>query len=41
MASLVNGAWDVSTIVLASPNRELETLKCLSKLNRMGLLDGG
>jgi hypothetical protein len=38
VASLVNGNWDVSTVVLASQNRELETLKALSKLNRMGLL---
>lgn len=38
VASLVNGTWDVSTIVLASQTRELETLKCLSKLSRMGLL---
>jgi hypothetical protein len=38
VASLINGTWDVSTIVLASPTRELETLKALSKLTRMGLL---
>jgi hypothetical protein len=38
VASLINGKWDVSTIVLASPTRELETLKALSKLTRMGLL---
>jgi hypothetical protein len=35
---LVNGAWDVSSLVLASPVRELETLKTLAKLMRMGLL---
>jgi hypothetical protein len=28
----------VSTLVLASPARELETLKTLAKLMRMGLL---
>lgn len=38
IASLVNGSWDVSTIVLASQSREIETLKALSKLTRMGLL---
>jgi hypothetical protein len=38
VASLMSGNWDVSTIVLASHSSELETLKCLSKLNRMGLL---
>ena len=38
VASLVNGQWDVSTIVLASHARELETLKALAKLQRMGLL---
>ncbi|NVJ03400.1 DUF4388 domain-containing protein [Myxococcus sp. AM001] len=38
IAGLVNGTWDVSTLVLASPARELETLKTLAKLQRMGLL---
>ncbi|WNG48963.1 DUF4388 domain-containing protein [Archangium minus] len=38
VAGLVNGTWDVSTLVLASPVRELETLKTLAKLVRMGLL---
>ncbi len=38
VASLINGSWDVSTIVLASQNRELETLRCLAKLKRMGLV---
>lgn len=38
VASLLNGRWDVSTVVLASQNRELETLKCLAKLARLGLL---
>ena len=35
---LVNGTWDVSTLVLASSGRELDTLKILAKLVRMGLL---
>ena len=38
VVGLVNGNWDVSTLVLASPSRELETLKTLAKLVRMGLL---
>jgi hypothetical protein len=38
VASLVNGSWDISTIVLASPTRELETLRALGKLPRQGLL---
>jgi hypothetical protein len=38
VASLVNGSWDVSTIVLASQSRELDTLKALSKMRRLGLL---
>jgi hypothetical protein len=38
IASLVNGHWDVSTIVLASQSRELDTLKALYKLQRMGLI---
>jgi Domain of unknown function (DUF4388) len=38
VVGLINGSWDVSTLVLASPARELETLKTLAKLVRMGLL---
>jgi hypothetical protein len=38
VVSLVNGSWDISTIVLASHLRELDTLKTLSKLRRLGLL---
>jgi hypothetical protein len=38
IVGLVSGTWDVSTLVLASPARELETLKTLAKLLRMGLL---
>jgi hypothetical protein len=41
MAGLINGIWDVSTLVLASPARELDTLKTLAKLVRMGLLRMG
>ncbi|MFL5358320.1 DUF4388 domain-containing protein [Archangium sp.] len=35
---LINGDWDVSSLVLASSSRELDTLKTLAKLTRMGLL---
>lgn len=38
VASLINGKWDVSTLVLAGRGRELETLKVLAKLKRMQLL---
>lgn len=38
IAKMVNGRWDVSAIVLASSFRELDTLKTLVKLNRMGLI---
>ncbi|HLM47924.1 MAG TPA: DUF4388 domain-containing protein [Myxococcaceae bacterium] len=38
VTGLLNNTWDVSTLVLASPARELETLKTLAKLVRMGLL---
>ena len=38
LAGLVNGSWDVSTLVLASPMRELDTLRTLAKLARMGLV---
>jgi hypothetical protein len=38
VASLLNGSWDVSTVVLASQGRELETLKTLKKLTRMGVV---
>lgn len=41
VAALVNGRWDVSTIVLASHARELETLKALRKLSHLGLLTLG
>jgi hypothetical protein len=35
---LINGVWDVATVALASPHRELETLKALSRLRQMGLV---
>jgi hypothetical protein len=38
VAARVNGRWDVATITLASPLRELETLKSLRKLVRLGLV---
>ncbi len=38
IAGMVNGRWDVSTIILASQSRELDTLKSLYKLRRMGLI---
>ncbi len=38
IAALINGRWDVSTVVLASQQRELDTLKALYKLRRLGLL---
>jgi hypothetical protein len=38
IAAMVNGRWDVSAIVLAAQLRELDTLKVLYKLKRMGLL---
>ena len=41
VAGLVNGSWDVSTLVLASPVRELDTLRILAKLVRLGLLHVG
>lgn len=34
----VNGRWDVASIALASPLREVETLKSLRKLVRLGLV---
>jgi hypothetical protein len=38
IAAMVNGRWDVSAIVLAGQLRELDTLKVLFKLKRMGLV---
>ena len=39
VAERVNGRWDVASIALASPLREVETLKVLRKLLRLGLVD--
>jgi len=35
---LVNGRWDVATLVLASPLREVETLKALLRLKQSGFV---
>jgi DNA-binding transcriptional ArsR family regulator len=35
----VNGSWDVSSIALSCPLREVETLKAIRKLVRLGLVD--
>lgn len=39
VAARVNGAWDVASIALSCPLREVETLKALRKLVRLGLVD--
>jgi hypothetical protein len=39
IAGRVNGRWDVASIALASPLREVETLKALRRLVRLGLVD--
>jgi hypothetical protein len=39
VAGRVNGSWDVASIALACPLREVETLKSLRKLARLGLID--
>lgn len=39
VASRVNGAWDVASVALSCPLREVETLKSLRKLVRLGLVD--
>ncbi len=39
VASRVNGRWDVASIALACPMREVETLKALRKLARLGLVE--
>ncbi|MGC4114224.1 MAG: DUF4388 domain-containing protein [Myxococcales bacterium] len=36
VASLVNGRWDVSTLVLASPLRELPTLRAIERMVELG-----
>jgi len=35
VVELINDRWDVASLVLASPLREVETLKTLRKLHRM------
>lgn len=35
----INGRWDVASVVLASPLREVETLKGLRRLSRQGLVE--
>jgi hypothetical protein len=37
--SRVNGSWDVASVALSSPLREVETLKAIRKLVRLGLVD--
>lgn len=32
----INGRWDVAILVMASPTREVETLKCVRKLWKLG-----
>ena len=39
VAGRINGSWDVSSIALACPFREVETLRSLRKLVRLGLID--
>jgi hypothetical protein len=39
VAARVNGTWDVASISLSSPLREVETLKAIRKLVRLGLVD--
>lgn len=39
VAARINGTWDVASIALACPLREVETLKTLRKLLRLGLVD--
>jgi hypothetical protein len=39
VAARVNGSWDVASVSLSCPLREVETLKALRKLVRLGLID--
>ena len=39
VADRINGRWDVASVALACPLREVETLKALRKLLRLGLAD--
>ena len=38
VVSRINGAWDVKSIVMLSPLRELEVLQVLDKLVQLGLI---
>jgi hypothetical protein len=38
VAALVNDRWDVSTLVLASPLRELQTLRAIDRMVELGLV---
>ena len=38
VASRINGAWDVRSIVMLSPLREIEILQTLDKLVKMGIV---
>ncbi len=38
VAARVNGTWDVASVALACPLREVETLKALRKMVRLGLV---
>lgn len=39
VATLLNGKWDVSTLVLASPLRELQTLRAIDRMVSMGFVE--
>ena len=39
VAGLVNGRWDVSTVVLASPLRELPTLRAIERMVELGYVE--
>jgi len=39
VAGRINGSWDVASIALSCPLREVETLKAIRKLRRLGLVD--
>jgi hypothetical protein len=39
VAARVNGTWDVAGIALSCPLREVETLKAIRKLVRLGMVD--
>lgn len=41
VAALINDRWDVSTLVLASPLRELQTLLALQRMSELGFIELG